>query len=152
MSEQNQSVKALAYTGRMVSEYGEDIMLLFDDPESPRYNISTAAAALKKAMRDEDGEEDRFEMDGPDEFEIPDSIVRRIRATAIQHHIFGDYVISPVPNAFNGKTSFWVSKKGYAVSHYCFSIDETAPGWENELEKQLNNADSYIQMFKLRFE
>jgi len=37
------------------------------------------------------------------------------------HRMFGDYVLTPVPNAFNGKTSWWISKKGCTVAHYCFS-------------------------------
>ena len=31
----------------------------------------------------------------------------------IRHHVFGDYVFTPVRNAFNEKTSWWISKKGY---------------------------------------
>jgi hypothetical protein len=57
--------------------------------------------------------------------------------------IFGNYVFSPARNAFNRKTSWWISKKGYAVAWYCFTADTEA-----EVERQLQSADSYIEMFE----
>ena len=54
-----------------------------------------------------------------------------------------DYVFSPVRNAFNSKTSWWISKKDYAVARYCFTADTEA-----EVERQLQSADSYIEMFE----
>ena len=57
--------------------------------------------------------------------------------------IFGDYVFSPVRNAFNEKTSWWISKKGYAVARYCFTADTEA-----EVERQLQSTDGYIKMFE----
>ena len=57
--------------------------------------------------------------------------------------IFEDYVFSPARNAFNSKTSWWISKKGYAVARYCFTADTEA-----EVERQLQSADSYIEMFE----
>ncbi len=61
----------------------------------------------------------------------------------LEQRIFGDYVFSPVRNAFNSKTSWWISKKGYAVARYCFTADTEA-----EVERQLQSADSYIEMFE----
>ena len=63
--------------------------------------------------------------------------------TAPEQRIFGDYVFSPARNAFNSKTSWWISKKGYAVARYCFTADTEA-----EVEHQLQSADSYIEMFE----
>lgn len=63
--------------------------------------------------------------------------------TTPEQRIFGDYVFSPVRNAFNSKTSWWISKKGYAVARYCFTADTEA-----EVERQLQSADSYIEMFE----
>jgi len=57
--------------------------------------------------------------------------------------IFGDYVFSPAKNAFNRKTSWWISKKGYAVARYCFTADTEA-----EVERQLQSTDGYIKMFE----
>ena len=56
--------------------------------------------------------------------------------TAPEQRIFGDYVFSPARNAFNSKT-------GYAVARYCFTADTEA-----EVERQLQSADSYIEMFE----
>ena len=57
--------------------------------------------------------------------------------------ILGDYVFSPARNAFNEKTSWWISKRGYVVARYCFTA-----GTEAEVERQLQSADSYIEMFE----
>lgn len=35
--------------------------------------------------------------------------------------IDGDYVFTEIPNAFNNKASWWISKKGYTVAYYCFT-------------------------------
>lgn len=40
-------------------------------------------------------------------------------------YVNGDYVLAPVKNAFNDKTSYWISKKGYLVAYYAFTpLDE----------------------------
>ena len=59
-------------------------------------------------------------------------------------YVRDDYVISGVPNEFNKRMSFWISKLGYTIAFYCFSaenqrdVDEQLPcGW-----------DSYIHMFE----
>lgn len=58
---------------------------------------------------------------------------------------YGDYVFSPLQNAFNGKTSWWLSKKGCAVSLYCFS-GET--GKEADYQLADGGAQVYIKMFE----
>ncbi|MBO5576933.1 MAG: hypothetical protein J5956_11635 [Ruminococcus sp.] len=35
--------------------------------------------------------------------------------------IWGEYVLTPCKNAFNDKTSYWVSKRGYILSVYAFT-------------------------------
>ena len=59
-------------------------------------------------------------------------------------YVFGDYVFTPVLNAFNNKTSWWLSKKGYAQAMYCFTGDE------KEAEDQLAESSriSYFTMFE----
>lgn len=59
------------------------------------------------------------------------------------HIVFGDYVFTPEKNAFNNKTSWWISKKGYTMSLYCFSAYT-----ENEAVYHLKAKDSYIKMFE----
>ena len=59
----------------------------------------------------------------------------------------GDYAICAVKNAFNAKTSYWISKKGYAVSFYCFS-DES----ESDTRYKLTECfDSYIDLFETAY-
>lgn len=61
--------------------------------------------------------------------------------------LYGDYVFSPCQNAFNGKTSWWLSKKDCTVAIYCFTAGTTA-----EVDAQLSagGGQAYIQMFKER--
>ena len=58
---------------------------------------------------------------------------------------YGDYVFSPCQNAFNRKTSWWLSKKGCTVALYCFTA-ETG----KEVDDQLANGGgrAYIKMFE----
>lgn len=63
----------------------------------------------------------------------------------------GDYALSHVENAFNAHCSYWISKRGFTVAAYCFSL---RPGTDDsiQLAEQLENFDSYIHMFRERFE
>ncbi len=63
------------------------------------------------------------------------------------HIIKGDYVLTPIENAFNAKTSYWISKKGYSIALYAFSADN-----EYDAEIQIKEIDTYITMFKQRAE
>lgn len=62
----------------------------------------------------------------------------------IPQYLNGDYVIVGVPNAFNGKTSYWISKKGCTISAYCFSAYTP-----EEVQYQLANGwPGYIDLFE----
>lgn len=54
------------------------------------------------------------------------------------------YALYPIQNAFNKKTSYWLSKDGYTLAVYCFS---TGPGGF-PVEEQLKNIDSYLTYFE----
>lgn len=56
--------------------------------------------------------------------------------------VFGDYVITGIKNAFNNRTSYWISKKGYTVALYCFT-----PICDTDLANQLLRIDDYIDYF-----
>lgn len=60
-------------------------------------------------------------------------------------YIFGSYVFRAIPNAFNKKIGWWISKAGYAVSYYCFS---TLPGDDKEVQRHIACRDAYIKMFE----
>ena len=36
--------------------------------------------------------------------------------------VIGDYVFTPIKNQFNDKTAYWLSKKGYTIAVYCFTV------------------------------
>lgn len=67
------------------------------------------------------------------------------------HHIHDGYVLSGIPNAFNDKTSWWLSKHGCTVAIYCFSTSGTEQNQKKEAEYQLQHIDSYIRAFEYRF-
>ena len=60
---------------------------------------------------------------------------------------YGDYVFTPCQNAFNGKTSWWLSKKDCTVALYCFTAGTTA-----EVDAQLSGwgGRAYIEMYENR--
>lgn len=58
---------------------------------------------------------------------------------------YGDYVFSPCQNAFNRKTSWWLSKRGCTVALYCFTAETGA-----EVDAQLAGwgGRAYIEMYE----
>lgn len=86
-------------------------------------------------------------MDGGDG-SVADDLERKLDETGkLVPRLYGDYVFSPCQNAFNGKTSWWLSKKDCTVAIYCFTAGTTA-----EVDAQLSagGEQAYIQMFKER--
>lgn len=59
----------------------------------------------------------------------------------------GDYAICAIKNAFNGKTSYWISKRDCTVSFYCFSEES-----ENDASSRLaEDFDSYVNLFETAY-
>lgn len=65
----------------------------------------------------------------------------KAKAKVPEHRIIREYVLTPIQNAFNGKTSWWLTKKGHVLALYCFT--GTDP---KELEYQVKNLDQYIRL------
>lgn len=65
---------------------------------------------------------------------------------------FGDYVLTGVKNAFNNKTSWWLSKKYMTRAMYCFSTSGTGLLATQELDYQTAAIDSYVNAFATLFE
>lgn len=67
------------------------------------------------------------------------------KANQLVPRFYGDYVFSPCQNAFNQKTSWWLSKKDCTVALYCFTAETTA-----EVDAQLvgGGGRAYIRMFE----
>lgn len=62
-----------------------------------------------------------------------------------EHRIIGEYVLTPIQNAFNGKTSWWLTKKGCVMALYCFT--GTDP---KEVERQVENLGPYTRLLNER--
>lgn len=60
---------------------------------------------------------------------------------------YGDYVFSPCQNAFNEKTSWWLSKKGCTVALYCFTAET---GEEVDIQLAGWGGRAYIEMYENR--
>ena len=61
--------------------------------------------------------------------------------------IHGDYVFTPCKNAFNGKTSWWISKKGYAKALYCFTPMDKRDLEEHLSPEYLRSYEDYFETF-----
>ena len=64
-----------------------------------------------------------------------------------QSLVEGDYVLTPHKNAFNSKTSWWISKHGYSVAYYCFTANT-----KSEITYQKRHMTDYITMFDAKIE
>lgn len=86
-------------------------------------------------------------MDGGDG-SVADDLERKLAETGkLVPRLYGDYVFSPCQNAFNGKTSWWLSKKNCTVAIYCFTAGTTA---EVDAQLSVGGGQAYIQMFEER--
>lgn len=64
--------------------------------------------------------------------------------------IVGEYVFTPCENAFNNKVSYWISKDGYSIAVYAFTVydgnvktmlnDETIPSYISHFESKVKNS------------
>ena len=79
---------------------------------------------------------------------VGDDLERKLDETGkLVPRLYGDYVFSPCQNAFNGKTSWWLSKKDCTVAIYCFTAGTTA---EVDAQLSVGGGQAYIQMFEER--
>ena len=65
-----------------------------------------------------------------------------------KHHIFDNYVLTPIPNAFNSKTGWWLSKKDHTLAMYCFSTSGSDARQEAEMQEQTKGFDGYIRAYE----
>lgn len=68
--------------------------------------------------------------------------------TTLKQITIGEYVLTPIKNAFNDKWSYWISKKGYTLALYVFSVDSSMN--QKDLRYMLSPLaiDSYIHLFE----
>lgn len=67
-----------------------------------------------------------------------------------KHHVFGDYVLTPIPNAFNKNTGWWLSKRGFTMAIYCFSTSGSAAQQQKEAGHHILHIGSYIALLEAR--
>jgi hypothetical protein len=62
--------------------------------------------------------------------------------------IKGEYVATPIKNAFNDKISYWLSKKDCTIAIYMFSIQSYMN--DKDLEEMLSprSLDAYIKVLE----
>ncbi len=73
--------------------------------------------------------------------------LKQAEKTTMEPRVSGDYVFTPCQNAFNGKTSWWISKKNCTVALYCFTAET---GEEVDAQLAGLGARAYIEMYKNR--
>ncbi len=61
--------------------------------------------------------------------------------------VSGDYVLTPIQNAFNDKVSYWISKKGFTSAYYCFTPTSKA---DLKFQTSSEAIDGYKNMFDVR--
>lgn len=67
----------------------------------------------------------------------------------IRQVIRGEYVATPIKNAFNEKTSYWFSKKDCTISIYMFTVEGNGDS-EKDFEERLSEKgfNEFIPMFE----
>lgn len=66
--------------------------------------------------------------------------------------VHGEYVATPIKNMFNDKTAYWLSKAGYTVALYMFTVEDCYS--EEDFENRLTGVtySEYENMFQEKFE
>ena len=66
--------------------------------------------------------------------------------------IDGDYVATPIKNAFNSKTAYWMTKKGYTVAVYMFTAEDCFGIEDFEARLTKDGLQEYKTLFRNKFE
>lgn len=75
-----------------------------------------------------------------------DDLERKLAETGkLVPRFYGDYVFSPCQNAFNGNTSWWLSKRNCTRALYCFNAET---GEEADYQLYDGGARAYIRIFE----
>lgn len=64
----------------------------------------------------------------------------------------GEYVATPIKNAFNSKTAYWMSKKGYTVAVYMFTVEDCFGVKDFEVRLTKDGLQEYETLFRNKFE
>lgn len=66
----------------------------------------------------------------------------------LQQVIIGDYVATPIKNAFNDKTAYWLTKAGVMFSLYMFTVEDCFGVKDFEERLTLEGIKPFIIMFE----
>lgn len=66
----------------------------------------------------------------------------------IRQVIIGEYVAMPIKNAFNNKTSYWLSKKDCMLSIYMFTVENCFGIKDFEDRLKIDSIKPYIVMLE----
>lgn len=66
--------------------------------------------------------------------------------------IDGEYVATPIKNAFNNKTAYWMSKDGYGVAMYMFTVEECYNAEDFESRLTGRGIQEYESIFRNKYE
>lgn len=62
--------------------------------------------------------------------------------------IYGEYVATPIKNAFNNKTAYWLSKKDCTIAVYMFTVESWMQEKDVEVQLDERSLSSYIKLFE----
>lgn len=66
--------------------------------------------------------------------------------------IDGEYVATPIKNAFNNKTAYWMTKKDYTVAVYMFTVEDCFGIEDFEARLTKDGLQEYETLFWNKFE
>lgn len=73
-----------------------------------------------------------------------------LKKSELKQVVYGAYVATPIPNAFNNKVAYWLSKRGCMFSMYMFSVDCLTTKTELKDLLSKTNVKSYALMLEER--
>ena len=73
-----------------------------------------------------------------------------MRFENLKQIIVGGYVCTPIKNAFNNKTAYWLSKDGCMLSLYMFTVEECFSQEDFDSRFSDESLAQYITMFEQR--
>lgn len=66
----------------------------------------------------------------------------------LQQVFFGDYVCTPIKNAYNNKTAYWISKKYCTISMYMFTVEHCSNKQDLQNLLSESNVQQHINMLE----
>lgn len=70
--------------------------------------------------------------------------------TDLKKIVKGAYVMTPIKNAFNQKTAYWISKDGCTLALYMFTVENCLGKKDLESRFSDDNLKPFIAMFEER--